>query len=50
MPWTMPLFWKKNDALAQALGLTSTPGLIVMPVEKASPDTITVFAGLASPE
>ncbi|ELY2908473.1 DsbA family protein, partial [Cronobacter dublinensis] len=33
-----------------ALGLTGTPGLIVMPVENASPETITVFAGLASPE
>ena len=41
---------KKNDALAQALGLTGTPGLIVMPVENATPETITVFAGLASPE
>lgn len=41
---------EKNDVLAQALGLTGTPGLIVMPVEKASPETITVFAGLASPE
>lgn len=41
---------EKNDALAQKLGLTGTPGLIVMPVEKALPETITVFAGLASPE
>ena len=41
---------EKNDALAQALGLTGTPGLIVMPVENASPETITVFAGLAPPE
>jgi len=41
---------EKNDVLAQALGLTGTPGLIVMPVKKASPETITVFAGLASPE
>lgn len=41
---------EKNDALAQALGLTGTPGLIVMPVENATPETITVFAGLASPE
>ena len=41
---------EKNDALAQALGLTGTPGLIVMPVESTSPETITVFAGLASPE
>ncbi|UGS48664.1 hypothetical protein JMT66_23685 (plasmid) [Kosakonia cowanii] len=41
---------EKNDALAQALGLTGTPGLIVMPVEKASPGTLTVLAGLASPD
>lgn len=41
---------EKNDALVQALGLTGTPGLIVMPVENATPETITVFAGLASPE
>lgn len=41
---------EKNDALARALGLTGTPGLIVMPVESTSPETITVFAGLASPE
>jgi len=41
---------EKNDALAQTLGLTGTPGLIVMPVKNASPKNITVFAGLASPQ
>lgn len=41
---------EKNDALAQALGLTGTPGLIVMPVQNATPKNITVFAGLASPQ
>ncbi len=39
---------EKSDALAQAL--TGTPGLIIMPAENASPETITVFAGLVSPE
>ena len=38
----------KNDV--QVLGLTDTPGLVVMPVENASTGTITVFAGLALPE
>ena len=33
----------KNSALAEGLGLTGTPGIIVMPVSGASPDTITVF-------
>ena len=41
---------EKNDAVGRALGLTGRPGLIGMPVENAMPDTITVFAGLASPE
>lgn len=41
---------EKNDALAQKLGLTGTPGLIVMPVQNATPEKITVFAGLASPQ
>lgn len=41
---------EKNDALAQKLGLTGTPGLIVMPVQNATPENITVFAGLASPQ
>jgi len=41
---------EKNDALAQKLGLTGTPGLIVMPVQNATPENITVLAGLASPQ
>ncbi|SFT78038.1 Protein-disulfide isomerase [Kosakonia arachidis] len=41
---------EKNDALAQALGLSGTPGLIVMPAQNATPKNITVFAGLASPQ
>lgn len=41
---------EKNDALAQALGLSGTPGLIVMPVKNVTPKNITVFAGLASPQ
>lgn len=39
---------EKNNVLAQALGLTGTPRLIVMPVKGATPATITVFPGLAS--
>ena len=38
----------RNDELAQSLGLTGTPGLIVMPVKNATPETITVFPGRAS--
>jgi protein-disulfide isomerase len=38
----------RTDALAIELGLTGTPGLIVMPVKNARPDTITVFAGSTS--
>lgn len=34
---------EKNSSLAEALGLTGTPGIIVMPVSGATPDTITVF-------
>ncbi|MFP8633829.1 DsbA family protein, partial [Enterobacter kobei] len=34
---------EKNSNLAEALGLTGTPGIIVMPVSGATPDTITVF-------
>ncbi len=41
---------ENNNALAQALELTGTPGLIVMPVKGATPKTITVFPGLASAE
>lgn len=38
----------RNDELAQSLGLTGTPGLIIMPVKNATPETITVFPGRAS--
>ena len=41
---------ERTNALAQALGLTGTPGLIVMPVKNASPEKITVFPGLATAE
>ena len=34
---------EKNSNLSEALGLTGTPGIIVMPVSGATPDTITVF-------
>ncbi|ARF52403.1 DsbA family protein [Pantoea stewartii] len=34
---------EKNSNLAEALGLTGTPGIIVMPVSGATPATITVF-------
>lgn len=40
----------KNNQLAQALGLTGTPGLIVMPVSQATPDKITVLPGAAPAE
>ncbi|MDV2903553.1 hypothetical protein R0H17_18125 [Phytobacter diazotrophicus] len=36
--------------LAQALELTGTPALIVMPIKGATPTTITVFPGLTSAE
>nr|WP_172693800.1 DsbA family protein [Leclercia adecarboxylata]QBQ66548.1 Outer membrane protein [Leclercia adecarboxylata] len=37
---------EKNDELARALGLTGTPGIIVMPTATgATPKKITVFAG-----
>ncbi len=39
---------EKNNQLAQTLGLTGTPGLIVMPVNNATPKTITVFPGAAT--
>ncbi|XRX76341.1 DsbA family protein (plasmid) [Cronobacter sakazakii] len=35
----------RNDALAQQLGLTGTPGLIIMPVTGAKPANITVLSG-----
>jgi len=40
----------KNDSLAQELGLTGTPGIIIMPVNNATPATITVFSGMATAE
>lgn len=40
----------RTDALAQDLGLTGTPGIIVMPVKNATPDAITVFPGMATAE
>ena len=39
---------QKNDALARALGLTGTPGIIVMPVTGATPKNITVIPGAVS--
>ena len=39
-----------NDALAQQLGLTGTPGIVVMPVEGANADNTTVFPGVVSAE
>lgn len=38
------------NELAMDLGLTGTPGLIVMPVQNATPDTITVFPERVSAE
>lgn len=40
----------RTDVLAQALGLTGTPGLVVMPVNAVRPEAITVFAGRVSAE
>lgn len=34
---------EQNSRLAEALGLTGTPGIIVMPINGATPDTISVF-------
>ncbi|WP_258151633.1 DsbA family protein [Pantoea ananatis] len=38
----------KNDSLAELLGLTGTPGIIVMPAENASPENTTVIPGVVS--
>nr|WP_323743912.1 hypothetical protein [Lelliottia nimipressuralis] len=38
-----PTILEKNSTLAESLGLTGTPGVIVMPLTGATPDTITVF-------
>lgn len=40
----------RTDALAQELGLTGTPRIIVMPVKNAMPGAITVFPGMATAE
>jgi protein-disulfide isomerase len=39
---------ENNAALAEMLGLTGTPGIIVMPAENATPDNITVIPGVVS--
>lgn len=39
---------ENNDALAEMLGLTGTPGIIVMPAENATPDNTTVIPGVVS--
>ncbi|WP_373420984.1 hypothetical protein [Pantoea ananatis] len=39
---------RNNDALAEMLGLTGTPGIIVMPVENATEANTTVMPGVVS--
>jgi protein-disulfide isomerase len=39
---------ENNAALAEMLGLTGTPGIIVMPAENALPDNTTVIPGVVS--
>lgn len=41
---------EKNDALARTLGLTGTPGIVVMPVTGAMPKNITVLPGAVPAE
>ncbi|MFK3662740.1 DsbA family protein [Scandinavium sp. NPDC088450] len=41
---------ENNYTLARSLGLTGTPGLIVMPLENAAPKNITVIPGSVSAE
>ena len=41
---------EKNDALARMLGLTGTPGIVVMPVTGATPKNITVLPGAVAAE
>jgi protein-disulfide isomerase len=41
---------EKNDALARALSLTGTPGIIIMPVTGATPKNITVIPGAVPAE
>ena len=42
--------FEKNDALARTLGLTGTPGIVIMPVTGATPKNITVFPGAVPAE
>ncbi|WP_246875685.1 hypothetical protein [Pantoea ananatis] len=39
---------RNNDTLAEMLGLTGTPGIIVMPVENATEANTTVIPGVVS--
>lgn len=39
----------RTDQLAQSLGLTGTPSLVVMPVRGATAENIAAFAGRALP-
>ncbi|PJZ05534.1 disulfide bond formation protein DsbA [Pantoea rodasii] len=39
---------ENNDALAEMLGLTGTPGIVVMPAENATADNTTVIPGVVS--
>ncbi|WP_336794800.1 DsbA family protein, partial [Pantoea anthophila] len=39
---------ENNAALAERLGLSGTPGIIVMPAENATPDNTTVISGVVS--
>lgn len=41
---------ERNDSLAQALGLTGTPGLIVLPLKNVTPAKITVIPGAVGAE
>lgn len=41
-------FIEKNGELAEMLGLTGTPGIIVMPIENATPDNTTVIPGVVN--
>ena len=41
---------ERNDSLTQALGLTGTPGLIVLPLKNATPAKITVIPGAVGAE
>ena len=41
---------ERNNSLAQALGLTGTPGLVVLPLKNATPANITVFPGTVGAE